>query len=146
VIDFYYDVDNVVVTNCVSRNTLAQFMRLSSAYGAKISNNEIYMAAVCEVDSNILSVESGASIISPNNVECKNINIYANHFDDPQRRAAVTVGIFSYDWGAYARNINVSDNTFFNAKRTVTVLGPFSGVTIANNLHQGVSQALLLGL
>jgi hypothetical protein len=51
------------------------------------------------------------------------------------------VGIFSYDWGAYARNINVSDNTFFNTKRTVTVLGPFSGVTIANNLHQGVAGA-----
>jgi hypothetical protein len=141
VIDFYYDVDNVVVTNCVSRNTLAQFMRLSSAYGAKISNNQIYMSANCEVDYNILSVESGATIISGNNVECKNINIYANHFEDPQRRTAITVGIFSYDWGAYARNINVSDNTFFNVKRTVTVLGPFSGVTIANNLHQGVSGA-----
>jgi hypothetical protein len=141
VIDFYYDVDNVVVTNCVSRNTLAQFMRLSSAYGAKISNNQIYMATNCEVDYNILSVESGATIISPNNVECKNINIYANHFEDPQRRTAITVGIFSYDWGAYARNINVSDNTFFNVKRTVTVLGPFSGVTIANNLHQGVAGA-----
>jgi hypothetical protein len=141
VIDFYYDVDNVVVTNCVSRNTLAQFMRLSSAYGAKISNNQIYMATNCEVDYNILSVESGATIIGGNNVECKNINIYANHFEDPQRRTAITVGIFSYDWGAYARNINVSDNTFFNVKRTVTVLGPFSGVTIANNLHQGVAGA-----
>lgn len=139
VIDFYYDVDNVIVTNCVSRNTLAQFMRISSAYGAKISNNAIYMSAVCEVDYNILSVESGATIISGNNVECKNINIYANHFEDPQRRTAITVGIFSYDWGAYARNINVSDNTFFNVKRSVTVLGPFSGVTIANNLHQGTA-------
>jgi hypothetical protein len=141
VIDFYYDVDNVVVTNCVSRNTLAQFMRLSSAYGARISNNQIYMSAVCEIDYNILSVESGAIIIGGNNVECKNINIYANHFEDPQRRTAVTVGIFSYDWGAYARNISVSDNTFFNTKRTVTVLGPFSGVTIANNLNQGVAGA-----
>jgi hypothetical protein len=139
VIDFYYDVDNVVVTNCVSRNTLAQFMRLSSAYGARISNNQIYMSTVCEIGSNILSVESGAIIIGPNNVECKNINIYANHFEDPQRRTAVTVGIFSYDWGAYARNINVSDNTFFNTKRTVTLLGPFSGVTIANNLSQSVA-------
>jgi hypothetical protein len=141
VIDFYYDVDNVVVTNCVSRNTLAQFMRLSSAYGAKISNNLVYMAANCEVDGNVLSVESGATIISPNNVECKNINIYANHFEDDARRAAVVVGIFSYDWGAYSRNINVSDNTFFNFKKSVSVLGPFSGVTIANNLNQGTAGA-----
>lgn len=141
VIDFYYDADNVVVTNCVSRNTLAQFMRLSSAYGAKISNNQIYMAANCEVDYNLLSVESGATIIGGNNVECKNINIYANHFEDPNRRVAVAVGVFSYDWGAYARNISVSDNTFFNFKRSVSVLGPFSGVTIANNLHQGVAGA-----
>ena len=139
VIDIYYDADNVVVTNCVSRNTLAQFMRLSSVYGAKISNNQIYMAANCEVDYNLLSVESGATIVGGNNVECKNINIYANHFEDPNRRVAVAVGVFSYDWGAYARNISVSDNTFFNFKRSVSVLGPFSGVTIANNLHQGVA-------
>jgi hypothetical protein len=138
VIDIYYDADNVVVTNCVSRNTLAQFMRLSSVYSAKISNNQVYMSANCEVDCNVLSVESGAIIIGGNNVECKNINIYANHFED-DRRTAVAIGVFSYDWGAYARNINVSDNTFFNFKRSVLVLGPFSGVTVANNLHRGVA-------
>jgi len=141
VIDFYYDVTNVVVTNCVSRNTLAQFMRLSSAYGAKICNNEIYMAANCEVDYNILSVESGSTIGSSPVLQAKNINIYANHFEDAQRRTAVTIGIFSYDWGAYARNISVNDNTFYNTKRIITVLGPFSGVTIANNLHQGAASS-----
>lgn len=139
VIDFYYDVANVVVTNCVSRNTLAQFMRLSSAYGAKICNNEIYMANNCETGYNILSVESGSTVGSAPVLQAKNINIYANHFEDPQHRTEIAVGVFSYDWGAYARNINVSDNTFFNVKKIVTVLGPFSGVTIANNLYQGTS-------
>lgn len=141
VIDIYYDADNVVVTNCVSRNTLAQFMRVNSVYGGRIANNQVYMATNCEVDYTILSVESGATIIGGNNVECKDIVIVNNHFDDPNRRAAIAVGVFSYDWGAYARNINVSNNTFFNVKRSVTVLGPFSGVTIAGNQHNGVAGA-----
>lgn len=141
VIDIYFDADNVVVTNCTSRNTLAQFMRLQSVYGGKISNNHVYMSPNCELDYNILSVESGANILPGVNVECKDIAIYANHFEDPQRRAATAVGVFSYDWGAYARNINISDNTFFNFKRSITVLGPFSGVTVTNNLSQGVAGA-----
>lgn len=139
VIDVYYNADNVSVTNCTSQNTLAQFMRLNSVYGAKIANNYVYMAANCEVDYNVLTVESGSTIISGNNVECKDINIYANHFNDANRRTAVTIGVFSYDWGAYARNINISGNTFYNVKRTVTVLGPFSGINITDNMHQGVA-------
>lgn len=141
VIDVYFDADNVVVTNCTSRNTLAQFMRLQSVYGGKISNNHVYMSPVCETGYNILSVESGANIIPGTNAECKDINIYANHIEDGLRRAELAIGVFSYDWGAYARNINVSDNTFFNVKRAVAVAGPFSGVTITNNLHQGTAGA-----
>lgn len=139
VIDVYFDADNVVVTNCVSRNTLAQFMRLQSVYGGKISNNHVYMSSVCETGYNILSVESGANIIPGTNAESKDINIYANHIEDGSRRAELAIAVFSYDWGAYARNINISDNTFFNVKRAVAVGGPFSGVTVSNNLHQGVA-------
>jgi hypothetical protein len=141
VIDVYYDADNVVVTNCVSRNTLAQFMRLNSVYGGKIANNHIYMSPICEIGYNILSVESGAVIFPGNNVECKDINIYANHIEDGLRRMEIGILIASYDWGAYARNINVSDNTSFNVKRSVVVAGPFAGVTITNNLHQGIAGA-----
>ena len=140
VIDFYYDVDNVTVTNCVSKNTMAEFMRLSTCDTATISNNQIEINANCEVGSNTLALQSGAVFLPTANTKCRNVVISNNVFkNDSGADVATCLGVFAYDWGAWSENVIIQSNTFDNFKRIVTVLGPFVGVKILDN--QSISSA-----
>ena len=140
VIDFYYDVDNVTVTNCVSKNTMAEFMRLSTCVNGVISNNQIHLNANCETGANILSTQSGAAFIPTANTNCRNITIANNVFNnEASANVELAIGVFAYDWGALSENIVIVNNTSSNIKRMVTVLGPFNGVKIIGN--QSVSVA-----
>ncbi len=140
VIDFYYDVDNVTVTNCVSKNTMAEFMRLSTCNSGLVSNNQIEINTNCEVGSNTMSLQSGAVFIPTANTNCRNIVVSNNVFvNDTSARIATCIGVFSYDWGAWSENVIIESNVMINFTRMVTVQGPFNGVKIANN--QSVSTA-----
>ena len=134
VIDFYYDVDNVTVTNCVSKNTMAEFMRLSTCNGGIISNNQIEINPNCEVDSNTMALQSGAAFLPTANTICRNIVVSNNVFvNDGSVRIATGIGVFAYDWGAWTENVIIESNVMVNFVRMVTVQGPFNGVKIANN-------------
>jgi hypothetical protein len=139
VIDFYYDVDNVIVTNCVSKNTMAEFMRLSTCDTGLISNNQIEINANCEVGSNTLSLQSGAVFLPSANTKCKNIIVSNNTFVNNSADIAVCIGVFSYDWGAWSENIIIESNSVFNFRRMVAIRGPFDGIKISNNQSNSVA-------
>jgi hypothetical protein len=140
VIDFYYDVNNVTVTNCVSKNTMAEFMRLSTCNTALISNNQIQINANCEVGSNTLATQCASVLVPGANSVCKNIVISNNVFtNDGGADIATAIGIFAYDWGAWSQNITVEGNSFSNLKRMVAIRGPFNGIKVIGN--QSVSAA-----
>jgi hypothetical protein len=140
VIDFYYDVDNVTVTNCVSKNTMAEFMRLSTCNNGLVSNNQIEMNANCEVGSNTMALQSGAVFAPTNNTKCRNIIVSNNVFvNESAPSIATCIGVFAYDWGAWTENVIIESNVMVNFVRMVTVQGPFNGVKIANNQSVSVS-------
>lgn len=146
VIDFYYDVDNATVTNCVSKNTMAEFMRLSNCYTGLVSNNQIEMNANCEVGSNTLSLQSGAALAPTSNTNCRNIVISNNVFvNDLGADIATCIGVFAYDWGAWSENIIIESNISSNWQRMVSVQGPFNGVKIANNQSVSTSGGISAG-
>ncbi len=139
VIDFYWDVVNGHVTNCVSRNTLAEFMRLSALRKGTIANNHVYIASNAELDGNCLTIQSGNEVLPGVGFAATDITISGNTFDDASSRHAVTIGVFSYDWGGYARNINIENNSFFNVRRCVAIRGPYMNVSIINNVSNAPS-------
>jgi hypothetical protein len=146
VIDFYYDVSNVTVTNCVSRNTMAEFMRLSTCNNGFVSNNLVEMSQYCEVGSNTMALQSGAAFAPTNNTNCRNIivsnNVFVNDFGVD---IATCIGVFAYDWGAWTENVIIESNTSSNFQRMVTVQGPFNGVKIANNQSVSVTGGISAG-
>ena len=134
VIDFYYDVDNVTVTNCVSKNTMAEFMRLSTCESGLISNNQVEINANCEALSNTLSLQSATALVPSANSNCRNITVSNNVFvNDAGPIIATCIGVFAYDWGAWNENVIIESNVMTNFARMVTVQGPFNGVKISNN-------------
>lgn len=147
VIDFYYDVDNVTVTNCVSKNTMAEFMRLSTCNNAVISNNQVEINPNCEIGSNTLSMQSGAVYLPSANTKCRNIVISDNVFvNDSGVNIASCIGVFAYDWGAWSENINIESNNFSNFRRMVAIRGPFNGVKISNNQSNSFSGSFPSGI
>jgi hypothetical protein len=146
VIDFYYDVDNVTVTNCVSKNTMAEFMRLSTCNNGLVSNNQIEISANCEVGSNTMALQSGAAFVPTANTNCRNIivsnNVFVNDFGVD---IATCIGVFAYDWGAWSENVIIESNVTNNFQRMVTVQGPFNGVKISNNQSVSVASAIAAG-
>lgn len=146
VIDFYWDVVNARVTNCVSRNTLAQFMRASAVRKGVIANNKIYMSSICEIDYNILSIESGLEILPGIAIACEDITVSGNSFEDNASRMIIAVGVFSYDWGGYARNTTIENNSFVNCRRIVDVSGPFLNLIISNNVSNATTTTTNTGL
>jgi polygalacturonase len=133
VIDFYYDVDGVSVTNCVSTNTMAEFMRLSTCNTAIISSNRVEYSANSEISGLCISLQSGAVYLPSSNTKCRNITISNNVFVNDVTDVAVCIGVYSYDWGAWSENIVIDSNAAINFRRLVSVKGPFNGVKISDN-------------
>lgn len=136
VIDFYGDVQNVVVSDNIATNCMAQFSRISSALNVKIEYNEIEINKNAEFDYSTITVESTIAF-SPGISGANNVLIANNTFRDQFGRAAFTVGAIAYDWGAPLRNIAISGNKFFGVRRSIYVAGPFLGVNIEANTIYG---------
>jgi hypothetical protein len=108
------------------------------------------MNANCEVGSNTMALQSGASFVPTANTKCRNIIVSNNVFvNDPGASIATCIGVFAYDWGAWTENVIIESNVMVNFVRMVTVQGPFNGVKIANNQSvsvAGASCGLIAGL
>lgn len=133
-IDFYFDCQNVIVSNNIVRNLMAQFMRLSGCDGGIVENNYIQISEFAELDSSTLTLEGGAIYDPSRNTRNNNIKIRDNTFYDPYGRAAVAVTVGCYDWGAWSQDILVQSNIFVNARASVLVGGAYYGVNILDNM------------
>jgi len=141
VIDFYFDCVNVIVTNNIAKNVMSQFMRLSACDGAVVENNYVEINQFAEFDGNTFTVEGGA-IFSPfRNTRNNNIKILNNTFYDPFGRAAVTLTIGCYDWGAWSQNILIQGNIFTDSRTAVLLGGAYYSVNIVDNMMYSNSGA-----
>lgn len=130
-LDIYGDAQTLRVTNNVSQNCMAQWMRISSTYGAVISGNRVTASTNAEFDYSMLSAEA---VITFGGVKGSYDTIIANNlFQDPGARHAFCVGAIAYDWGVPILNFNVLSNTFEGARKSVLVRGPQYGTRILNN-------------
>ncbi len=136
VVDFYGNVENVVVTDNVASNCMAQFSRISAARNVRIERNRVQICADAEYDYSTLTIESTIAF-APGIVGATNVSIVDNVFEDSAGRAAFTVGAIAYDWGAPLRGIVIARNHFAGARRAVFIAGPFSGITIVKNIVLG---------
>lgn len=144
VFDVYGDAQNIVVRDNISLNTMAQFMRLSATRNGQISGNRVEISEHAEFDYSTLTVES-TIYFAPGQVGCQNIEISGNMFQDPAGRAAFTVGVLSYDWGAPATTITVKGNIFSGCRRSVFVGGPFQDVQIVGNSGRAGRNSIEVG-
>jgi hypothetical protein len=135
VIDFYFDVKNINVSDNISENGLAQFSRISSCATGKVSNNIIDVSGIAESQYTLISVESIK--ISNAGRACSDILIEGNTFNDPFNRHESHVGIYSYDWGLATKDIRIINNKFNGSKNIVYIIGPYEGITINDNMSNG---------
>ncbi len=138
VIDYYGDAQTPRIINNVSRNGLAQFMRLAAVRGVVFTGNRIHASPNAELDYSMLTIES-TIVYAPGQVGVQDAIIRDNLFEDPGHRHAFAIGIISYDWGAPSINVHSVQNTFDGCRRSHLVRGPFFGVTIADNASRGAA-------
>lgn len=138
VIDYYGDAQTPRIINNVSRNGMAQFMRLAAVRGFVFAGNRIHASPNAEMDYSILTIESTV-IYAPGQVGVQDGIVRDNLFEDPAHRHAFAVGIIAYDWGAPSINVQSINNTFDGCRRSHLVRGPFFGVTIADNATRGAA-------
>lgn len=130
--DFYGDVTDVFVLDNVLTNCMAEAIRLNACFGGKISGNRFQVNANAENAGNTLSITG--SIIFGQNKGQRDIEISGNRFEDPSSRAACTVVIVSYDWGAPSRKIRVFDNIYSGSQNPVRIIGPFDRISIEREI------------
>lgn len=134
VIDFYFDCVNVTVTNNIAKNVMSQFMRLSGCDGGIVENNYVEISQFAEFDSNTLTLEGGTIYDPTRNTRNNNIKILNNTFYDPYSRAAVSLFIGCYDWGAWSQNILVQGNIFTDCRSAILLNGAYYSVNIVDNM------------
>lgn len=130
-LDFYGDVSDVFVLDNTFSNVMAEAIRLNACFGGKISGNRFTVNANAEASGNTLAI-TGSTLFGQNKGQ-RDIEISGNRFEDFSTRAAGTVVIVSYDWGAPSRKISVHDNVFSGCRNIVRVIGPFDRVAIERN-------------
>lgn len=147
VIDFYFDVTNINVTNCRSLHTMAQFSRISHCYGGFMTSIYIEADANCELGYNCISTESGSVASSITNTLTKNVTLDDITIIDESVRYEIGIGVFSYDWGSPSTAITVSNIQSKNVKKIVQVIGPYNGVLIdaVQSINTAGSQRGIIG-
>jgi len=141
-IDFYGDVTDVVLDNCVVEDCWAVAVRLNACWGGRITNCRFHINAGAEPSGNALEVSG--SVIFAGNKGTRNVVVTDNTFEDAAGVHAVTVLVSSYDWGAPARNVTISGNDFTGCTNLVRSLGPFDGLKIKDNSGKDGRSAIVI--
>lgn len=130
-IDFYGDVTDVYVTSNVLTNCMAVAIRLNACHGGEVSGNRIAVNANAENAGN--TIEVTGSVLFGTNKGTKNVRVLNNIIEDPSTRAAGSVVIVAYDWGAPTQSVLVDGNVFTGCLNAVRVFGPFRDIKISNS-------------
>jgi hypothetical protein len=110
-------------------------MRLSSCHQASIEYIQVEIHPEGELDSTILSIES-VPYFAPGVVGCQDIVVRRCVFIDPAHRSAAAIGVYSYDWGCPATDIQLQANKFSGCRRQTSIQGPFRGVAIVDSVSE----------
>lgn len=138
VVDFYGNSENVRVIGNTATNTMAQFMRLGSAWPAVIARNVIGRNVKAERGTTI-SVEATDFFVGLGRVGATDIDIHDNVLEaaGPENYG---IAVTAYDYAIPSRNIKVVRNRLTNFRIAIGLCGPYEDVAIDHNTVEGSDQ------